>query len=123
MTVELLFWDGCPSYPKALSDLGDAMRDIGLDPASIAIRKIDSEAEAEAERFVGSPTIRIDGRDIKPLENEPYGLTCRIYHRRDGRISATPDPADVRDALLAAQAEPNDPANLDPAAQAGSSSR
>jgi hypothetical protein len=27
------------------------------------------------------------------------GLACRIYRRRDGRISPTPDPADVRDAL------------------------
>jgi hypothetical protein len=123
MTVELLFWDGCPSHPKALADLREAMSDIGLNPASIAMRQIDSEAAAEAERFVGSPTIRIDGRDIKPLENEPYGLTCRVYHRRDGRISPTPDPADVREALLAARAKPNDPANLDPSAQAGSSSR
>jgi hypothetical protein len=123
MTVELLFWDGCPSHPKALADLRETMIDIGLDPASIAIRMIDSEAEAEAERFVGSPTIRIDGRDIKPLEGEPYGLTCRVYHRRDGRISPTPDPADVHEALLAAQTKPNGPANLDSATEAGSSSR
>jgi hypothetical protein len=109
MTVELLFWDGCPSHPKALSDLRGTMSDLGLDPDGILIRKLDSEAEAEAEHFVGSPTIRINGRDIKPLENEPYGLTCRIYHRRDGRISPTPDPADVREALLAAQARPMTP--------------
>lgn len=123
MTVELLFWDGCPSHSKALSDLRETMSDIGLDPASIAIHQIDSQAEAEAERFVGSPTIRIDGGDIIPLEDEPYGLTCRVYHRRDGRISPTPDPTDVRDALLAAQAEPHDHVNLDPSAQARSSSR
>jgi hypothetical protein len=123
MTVELLFWDGCPSHPKALSDLRAAMSDLGLDPETILIREIRGEIDTTQERFVGSPTIRIDGRDIEPLENEPYGLTCRVYHRRDGRISATPDPADVREALLAAQAKPNDPANPDPSAQAGSSSR
>jgi hypothetical protein len=50
-----------------------------------------------------SPTIRIDGVDVQPPGEEPVGLTCRVYHRRDGRISPTPDPADVRDALLAAQ--------------------
>ena len=33
----------------------------------------------------------------------PTGFTCRVYHRRDGRVSATPDLADVRDALLAAR--------------------
>ncbi len=123
MTVELLFWDGCPSHPKALADLRAAMSDLGLDPETILIREIRDEVDTTKECFVGSPTIRIDGRDIVPLEDEPYGLTCRIYHRRDGRVSPTPDPADVRDALLAAQAKPNDTANLDPSDQAGSSSR
>jgi hypothetical protein len=123
MTVELLFWDGCPSHPKALADLREVMSDLGLDLEAILIREIRDEVDAAAEDFVGSPTIRIDGRDIKPLEGEPYGLTCRVYHRRDGRISATPDPADVREALLVAQAKPNDPANPGPADQAGSSSR
>jgi hypothetical protein len=68
------------------------------------VREVHSESDARQERFVGSPTIRIDGTDIQPTQSEPYGLTCRIYHRRDGRISATPDPADVREALAAAQA-------------------
>jgi hypothetical protein len=123
MTIELLIWEGCPSHPKALADLREAMRELGLDPTAVLVREIRDVADAERERFVGSPTIRIDGRDIEPAESEPYGLTCRVYYRRDGRISATPDPADVREALLAAQAKPDDPANLDPAAQAGSSSR
>jgi hypothetical protein len=123
MRVELLIWEGCPSHPKALADLREAMRELELDPATVLVRQIRDEADAERERFVGSPTIRIDGSDIEPIEGEPYGLTCRIYHRRDGRISATPDPADVRESLLAAQAKRKDPANLDPAARAGSSSR
>ena len=100
MTVELLFWTGCPSHPKALAELRATMSELGLDPAAIQIREVHTEADAERERFVGSPTIRIDGRDVvDPGPDEPYGLTCRIYHRRDGRISPTPDPEDVRDAL------------------------
>jgi hypothetical protein len=27
------------------------------------------------------------------------GLTCRVYHLRDGRVSPVPDPDDVRDKL------------------------
>jgi hypothetical protein len=123
MTVELLFWDGCPSHPKALADLHEAMRELGLDPSAVLVSEVRDEADAERERFVGSPTIRIDGRDIKPAEGEPYSLSCRVYHRRDGRISATPDPADVREALLAARAKQDDPANSDPAAPAGSPNR
>jgi hypothetical protein len=101
--VELLFWDGCPSHPRALADLRATMVELGLDPGEIVVREVHTEHDAEDERFVGSPTIRIDGDDIQPVESEPYGLTCRVYHRRDGRISPTPDPADVRDALAAAQ--------------------
>ncbi len=96
---------------------------LGLDPSTVLVREVRNEADAERERFVGSPTIRIDGRDIKPAEGEPYSLSCRVYRRRDGRISATPDPADVREALLAAQVKQDDPANQDSTAQAGSQSR
>jgi hypothetical protein len=106
MRVELLFWQGCPSHLKALAELRAAMADLGLAPDTIDVREIHTEADAARERFVGSPTILIDGVDIRPsAENEPYGLTCRVYHLRDGRVSPTPDPADVRDALARAQAE------------------
>ena len=48
-----------------------------------------------ASGFVGSPTIRVDGRDVQPPGGEPAGLTCRVYRLRDGRISPLPDRADV----------------------------
>ena len=104
MRVELLFWDGCPSHPKALTDLRQAMVDVALDPSTVVVREVETQAGAALECFVGSPTIRIDGVDVQPPREEPVGLTCRVYRRRDGRISPTPDPADVRDALRAAQA-------------------
>jgi hypothetical protein len=102
MRVELLFWAGCPSHPKALSDLRASLAEMGLDPESVIVREVGDEAGAEAEGFVGSPTIRVDGLDIQPPGEEPTGLTCRVYRRRDGRISSTPDPADIREALRAA---------------------
>ena len=80
------------------------MTDAGLDPDKIVVREVHTDRDAQRERFVGSPTIRIDGADIQPPGEEQLGLTCRVYHRRDGRISPTPDPADVREALAAAQA-------------------
>jgi hypothetical protein len=105
MTVELLYWSGCPSHPRALQDLRAAMTELGLDPSEIAVREVCTEADAAQERFVGSPTIRVDGRDVVTVgEKEPYGLTCRVYHRRDGRISPTPDPLDLREALRTAGA-------------------
>jgi hypothetical protein len=102
--VELLFWEGCPSYPKALAELRSAMLQRGLDPEEVVVREIATDAQAVGERFVGSPTIRVDGVELQAPAGEPFGLTCRIYRRRDGRISPTPDPADVLEALTAAQA-------------------
>jgi hypothetical protein len=98
-TVELLFWDACPSHPQALADLRAAMAELGLDPDAVVVREVDTDERAEGEGFVGSPTIRIDGADIQDPGDEPAALTCRVYHRRDGRVSPVPDPADVRDAL------------------------
>ena len=102
MRVELLFWEGCPSYAKAHAELRALLIEAGLDPAGVIVREIETQADAELHRFVGSPTIRIDGVDVQPPGEEPTGLTCRVYRRRDGRVSPTPDPADVRDALRAA---------------------
>ena len=96
----MLWWQGCPSWPRALEDLRAALAEAGLDPDEVEVTEITSELEAEEARFVGSPTIRIDGQDVQPPEaDEPLGLTCRIYHLRDGRVSPTPDPADLREAL------------------------
>jgi hypothetical protein len=99
MRVELLWWDGCPSHPQALADLRAVMSELGLDPDSVVVTEVPTENAAAGAGFVGSPTIRIDGADIQPEADEPVGLTCRVYRRRDGRISPTPDPDDLRDAL------------------------
>jgi hypothetical protein len=98
--VELLWWEGCPSHPRALADLRAAMEDLGLDPAAVDVREVRSDAQAEAEGFPGSPTIRVEGRDVQPPgEDEPAGLTCRVYRRPDGRVSPTPDPDRLREIL------------------------
>ena len=99
MTVELLWWDGCPSHPEALADLERILREEGVDAEVSRIEVIDDE-QARREHFPGSPTIRINGEDIvAPPEAEPYSLTCRVYQTRDGRVSAVPDPEDVREAV------------------------
>ena len=99
MKVELLWWEGCPSWSEALDQLKASMTDLGLDPETVEMREVESDEQAENERFPGSPTIRIDGQDVVPTNGEPIGLACRVYRLRDGRPSPTPDPADVRKAL------------------------
>jgi hypothetical protein len=101
--VELLWWPGCPSHDRALADLGAALVELGLGADSVDVVRIDTEEDAAREHFAGSPTIRVDGADLLPPgADEPGGLTCRLYRLRDGRVSPTPDPADLRDALAAA---------------------
>ena len=99
MKVELLWWEGCPSHPEALEDLERVLSEEGVD-AEVDLVEVESDDQARRERFPGSPTIRLDGVDaIAPAEHEPFSLTCRVYRMRDGRISATPDPEDLRDAV------------------------
>jgi hypothetical protein len=100
MEVELLWCEGCPSTPRALEELKAVLREEGLDPDAMQVREVTSDEQARRERFAGSPTIRIDGEDVlEPAEGEPIGLACRVYRLRDGRVSPTPDPADVREAI------------------------
>jgi hypothetical protein len=101
-TLELLWWEGCPSTDRALSDLRAVAAELGID-SEIMQREIRTESQAAAAGFVGSPTILIDGIDVvaPDPDAEPTGLSCRIYRRRDGRISPTPDPDDLRAALRA----------------------
>jgi hypothetical protein len=99
MRVEVLWWEGCPSTPKAVEQLRSAMAELELDPGSITMREMTSDAEAEQEKFVGSPTIRVDGVDLFPSGDAPVGLSCRVYQLPDGRVSPTPDPELLRQAL------------------------
>ncbi len=94
MAVELLIWEGCPSYPAALAELRAALDGR----AEVIVREIESEEDAIASGFPGSPTIRVDGADLFPTD-EPPSLTCRVYRLADGRFSPTPDPDELRAAL------------------------
>jgi hypothetical protein len=101
--VEFLWWEECPSHERALAELREAMAAAGLDPAAVEVRHVGTEEQAAREGFGGSPTIRVDGRDLQPDDGSAAaGLTCRVYRLRDGRASPTPDPADLRDALISA---------------------
>ena len=102
--VELLWWEGCPSTEKAHDLLAEAMADHGLDPAAIEMCEIATDGDASRERFVGSPTIRVNGVEVAPEEGQPVGLACRVYRTRDGRTAPVPDREDIDRAIEGALA-------------------
>jgi hypothetical protein len=102
-SIELLWWSGCPSHPKARTMLLEAMTEAGLAPGDLVTIQMVTQEDADREHFIGSPTIRIDGVDIVPVGvDEPAALTCRLYFTAAGRPSPLPDRQIVVDAVAAA---------------------
>ncbi len=100
MRIELLYWDGCPSHPEAQALLEQVLAERGLS-VEIEVRKVRTREEARVLRFPGSPTIRIDGRDVDPSRaGARPALTCRIYSLPDGRVSPIPSREQLEEALL-----------------------
>ena len=98
MRIELLHWEGCPSTPEARELLEQVLVERGLE-ATVEVREVTTQAEAEELGFPGSPTIRVDGRDVDSEGSTARpALNCRIYHRPDGR----PSPVPTREQLEAA---------------------
>ena len=104
MQIELLYWDGCPSHPEARRLLDDVVAERGLD-AKLEVREVKTQAEAEELRFPGSPTLRIDGRDVdgRGAAARP-ALNCRIYLLPDGRVSPVPTREMIEEAVDGAAA-------------------
>ncbi len=86
MKIELLYFDGCPGHQALLPRLEAMLAEQDL-AADIELRRIESIGDAVRERFLGSPTLRIDGTDVDPsaATREDYGLKCRLYKTPQGR--------------------------------------
>jgi len=87
--VEILFWEGCPSYSKAIERLRKVLEELGID-YELELIRVESEEDAQRFEFPGSPTIRINGEDLQPeTAKPPYSLSCRLYII-DGRYLPAP---------------------------------
>jgi hypothetical protein len=91
MKIELLYFQGCPSYEALLPELRELLAGEGI-ADQVELRAVETIEDAERERFLGSPTVRIDGRDIEPAaaERRDYGLKCRLYRTADGTSGLPP---------------------------------
>jgi len=82
LDVELLYFEGCPSWERAWTELRRAMAELDLD-VRVRLRDIGELEESEKVGFAGSPTIRINGRDLEGYAG-PAVLACRRYPDNDG---------------------------------------
>jgi hypothetical protein len=97
--VSFLYYEECPSHDLTLERLREVMAEEGI-PNEVEVVKVETEDQARQLRFVGSPTIRVDGQDTDPPSDDPrYALTCRAYRLEDGRISPLPSKDMIRRAL------------------------
>ena len=73
--IEIFLSPGCAHADEAVSLVKNALTELNLD-ADVTETQIDSEEKARKLKFLGSPTVRVNGRDIDPSaeERQDYGL-------------------------------------------------
>ena len=100
--VQILFFQGCPHHEQAHELVEQVARELGMQPEIALVEVPDGETAAEL-RFLGSPTIRVDGRDVEPGagERQEFALSCRVYQSEHG-LAGHPDAQWIRDALTMA---------------------
>lgn len=103
MRIDVLYFEGCPSYEALMPRLYELLEESGFDKEDVRLHSVDSEDEACEQRFLGSPSVRINGTDVDPTAagRTDFGMECRIYRLR-GEQTHTPPDEWIRSALLAA---------------------
>ncbi len=99
MKIELLYFDACPSWETALANLREVLDEAGAD-TPIEVVRVETPDEAVARQFTGSPSIRVDGRELFPTGQANYTLSCRMYHTPEG-LRGWPTRPMIREALAA----------------------
>lgn len=97
--VQLLYLPDCPNYPPTRELIEQTGRELGLQ-LDLELIAINDEESARRLRFLGSPTVRIDGRDVEPdaRERTDVALSCRIYRTKE-ETRGYPDRELLRTAL------------------------
>lgn len=103
MKIEVFYFDGCPSYPIVAELLQKLLKEEGL-LAPVDLVCVSSHEEAVRGRFLGSPTILINGEDMEPAAQgrQDFGLKCRLY-AVGGRLVGVPDEKTFREAIQTAK--------------------
>ncbi len=84
MKIEFLYFDGCPNHEPALTNLKEVLAEADIKD-KIEIINIEQPDDVSKYRFLGSPSIRINDKDLEIIENETteYSMRCRRYKNGD----------------------------------------
>jgi hypothetical protein len=90
LSIEVLYFDGCPSHERLLPTVRRLARE---GRAQLTLRRVASPEQAEAERFLGSPTVRVDGADVEPgaAIRTDYGIKCRLFRSGGRQLPTLPE--------------------------------
>ncbi|HLZ90912.1 MAG TPA: DUF2703 domain-containing protein [Candidatus Acidoferrum sp.] len=93
MRIEVLYVAECPTHAEAVSLVRGVLAAKGV-TAEVQEILVTDEAMARDLRFRGSPTIRVDGRDVVVESGEPEvaSLCCRLY-ANSNRLGVPPSEA------------------------------
>ena len=102
--VEILYFDGCPNHEPARALVEQVAAELGLQP-EIELVEVTDAGTATRLRFLGSPSVRVDGRDVEPGADErsDFVLSCRVYRSERG-LAGQPEADWIRRALSEASA-------------------
>jgi mercuric ion transport protein len=80
MKVEVLYFKGCPNHQPTVERVRETLHTMGLHE-DIREIEVDTHDKAEANAFLGSPSVRVNGVDVEPSARDAkvFGLTCRTY--------------------------------------------
>lgn len=100
MTVEILYFEGCPNSDAAFARVREAVasESAAADVRMVEVRDTD---DAMARRFLGSPTIRVDGHDVETDARlrRDYGFLCRTYRTPAGTVDGAPPLQTIIEAI------------------------
>ena len=90
--VELLYFEGCPNHIAARELIERISAEEAIDP-ELRLVEVTSVEAADQLRFLGSPTVRVNGHDIEPGADDRDGFTlaCRVYRTESGQGSVPPE--------------------------------
>jgi hypothetical protein len=98
MKVQILYFEGCPTYLQAEETLRKVLAEESIE-VRVELVAVNTDEEAQEIRFPGSPTIRVDGEDLFPVpDRSQYALGCRMYATPEG-LRGSPTAEMMHEAL------------------------